>query len=137
MDVEQALHMADGGPHHASEWAEIARTLAAEVRRLQGAVPAGHVRDEKGVDRRLDMTGWSVTNPHAPVDIPTFADGSMWMMNEEAYAIVDGEVHEFYCYDHTPSYTSSGWVLRWGDGEIVLSECYSTRAAAEAARSKA
>lgn len=87
------------------------------------------------VVRKVDTTGWNPADTDESVPLPVYADGELWMMGEEAYTISDdGEVVEFYTYDHPPRWTESGWVVPWGDGEIELNKCYSNHKAAEAAR---
>lgn len=98
--------------------------------------PEGCIIDDKGVVRRVDTSGWDPSDPSRHVPLPVYADGEIWMMGEEAYTIEDGEIHEFFPSEHNPAWTSAGWVIRWGDGEIELNKCYSTREAAEAAKSK-
>lgn len=108
----------------------IARALAAAR-----IAPPGHVIDDQGCVRKVDTTGWNPADTDESVPLPVYADGELWMMGEEAYTISgDGEVVEFYTYDHPPRWTASGWVVPWGDGEIELNKCYSNRESAEAAR---
>lgn len=95
--------------------------------------PKGSILDDGGVVRLIDTRYFDPKDPARHVGLPVFADGEVWMMNEEFYTIDDGEVCEFYDSGHKPEWTSSGWVVRWGEGEIELSKCWSTRAAAEAA----
>ena len=130
MDVEQALKDAESGRRYNDQyWAKVANTLAAEVRRLAGAVPAGHVRDEKGEDRRVLGK------------IPLTADGCVFGVNPgTVYHIADGEVLELEVEDETDEVA----IDMTDDFELVDEdemptplppwECYSTRAAAEAAR---
>lgn len=96
--------------------------------------PPGHIIDDQGVVRKVDTTGWDPADTSKPVPLPVYADGELWMMGEEAFTIVDNEVRIIYTYDHCPSWTSSGWVIRWGDGEIELNKCYANSEAAEAAK---
>jgi hypothetical protein len=104
--------------------------------RAAATVPKGMVRVGTE-DHRLDLTGWSCEDPERAVPLPVFADGEMWIQHEEFYTIgEDGHIHEFFSFEHGISWTSSGWVVRWGDGEIELSKCYSSQSAAQAARER-
>lgn len=94
-------------------------------------VPEGHVRLPSGEDVRLEPFGDDIGGN--PIPLPRFADGTLWLINEWVWAIVDGDIHKFLPM-REPSWTSSGWVLEWDDGEIELSKCYPNEAAAESAR---
>lgn len=124
MDVHEALHMVDGGPHHIGEWAEAATTLAAEVRRLAGAVPAGCVRDETGADVPFVGT------------LPRTADGVIVGHNADIF------VRGGFKADAVGNGVAWGPVtLDIDTGErhrtaFAFDQCYSTRAAAEAARER-
>lgn len=163
MDVEQAMKDADnmgtGADDHAAiaervwagtRWhypqiermADLIRTLAAEVRRLSGAVPAGCVRDEKGVDRQ-------VVGP-----LPITRDGVVVCVGCEVFhpqqdqafhlsvmAHDGGEDTEEFPIPNDCEYV--GHYSYW-EGDTGYStyetydirQCYSTRAAAEAARER-
>jgi hypothetical protein len=96
--------------------------------------PKGHVLDDAGVVRKVDTTRWDPANIDKAVPLPVYADGELWMMGEDAYVIFGSEVSEFFPTREYPEWTSIGWVLRWGDGEIELNKCYSTRESALAAK---
>lgn len=98
-----------------------ANTLAAEVRRLQSAVPAGHVRDENGVDRKV-LGALPITADECVVGIGALVyefdaddEPPQWVEQE-----ADHFAHELVCNTENPV--------------EVYAKCYSTRAAAEAAR---
>lgn len=96
-------------------------------------IEPGFIRDSEGVDHRIDMHGFDPGNPERAVPLPCFADGTYWMLNEDYYTIDEesGKVVEFFSYDDFPKWTASGWCIEWGDGEIELAKCYSTREAAQ------
>lgn len=126
MDVDKALAMADliehGGKPDATAAKNTIRTLAAEVRRLQGAVPAGHVRDEKGVDVPFVGT------------LPRTADGVIVGHGATVYVNDMSEVYQgradcaAYAWFVTPP-PQDGF-------RRAYCKCYSTRGAAEAARER-
>lgn len=131
MDVEQAMKVADEqlalidagelATPQAKQRAVAMATLAAEVRRLAGAVPAGHVRDEKGVDRKV--LG----------DLPVTVDGCV--IGNKAYLWNfmpgvkgrDDDKPMRVCYKPSPIMDPDAYT----DGPTMM---WSTRAAAEAAR---
>lgn len=60
----------------------------------------------------------------SPVPLPLFADGTLYCLNEIIFAHgEDDQVFSFYT-EREPEWTSDGWVVRCGDGEIELGKCY-------------
>lgn len=157
MDVEQALQLADGVEGSDNCYIVALQTLAAEVRRLQGAVPAGHVRDEKGVDYRIGAIG---------TDVPVTADGEIVMHGDLVYHPDDplrelrvrdtGDVDDDWGVvvkklreggesisddEEVPQWAACYWYFEPDTGYreewiVRVSSCYATRAAAEAARER-
>lgn len=147
MDVEQAMAYAEwaksvGSVDLMAKPVRAVVTLAAEVRRLQGAVPAGCVRDDKGVDRQ-------VVGP-----LPITRDGVVVCVGCEVFhpqqdqafhlsvmAHDGGEDTEEFPIPNDCEYV--GHYSYW-EGDTGYStyetydirQCYSTRAAAEAARER-
>lgn len=90
------------------------------------SVPKGHhvVRIEPLGN---DMSG-------KPVPLPLLADGTLWCLNEILYT---HDTNGYVCDwlpQRAPVWTSSGWAVEWGEGEVPLSECYPNRESAESAR---
>jgi hypothetical protein len=106
--------------------------------RASALPPEGSILTADGVVRRYDFGN---DREGKPIPLPILGDGSLWAMNEELWTIdVDnddhkgtGEVVSIY-HDEKLSWTQSGWVVGWGEGEIQLSKCYSTKESAELAR---
>lgn len=116
MDVEQALKVATTKPMMGVQMREMnaLRTLAAEVRRLRGAVPDGSMRDHLGIDRPIH-------------GVPPFtADGYIGGSMSPVWTLVDGKAYRCYL----------SMVGELGAKVFVAgtTTCYSTREAAEAAR---
>lgn len=69
-----------------------------------------------------------------PVPLPLLADGTLWCLNEILYT---HDTNGYVCDwlpQRAPVWTSSGWAVEWGEGEVPLSECYPNRESAESAR---
>lgn len=121
MDVEQAMAWAEwaksaGSEEHMQKAARAAVTLAAEVRRLAGAVPAGHVRDEKGED--VPFVG---TLPRTKDGVIVGNHAALWVNDIDAPFSL--RVDNIGCTD-----------VEGCDDFFEVGEMYATRAAAEAAR---
>lgn len=125
MTVEEALNRIQGYTRIEGEpWPmTAARTLAAEVRRLSGAVPAGCVRDDKGVD--FPVLG----------ELPLTADrcvigkkAYLWNFMPGAKGRDDDKPMRV-CYKPSPIMDPDAYT----DGPTMM---WSTRAAAEAARER-
>lgn len=140
MDVEEAMKVAneqlaliDAGElatPQAKQRAAAICTLAAEVRRLSGAVPAGHVRDEKGVDVPFVGT------------LARTADGCILGLCGNFYFngggnIVAAGVLALHVNEDEGNRVVVEYRDTDGDEDVLwATNCYSTRAAAEAARRK-
>lgn len=91
--------------------------LQDEVRRLRGAVPSGHVRDETGADRRV--LG----------ELRTTIDGCVIGENAQVWVVMaDHRDGRCLGLGRTQLIVADDWE------ETDIGECYSTREAADAAR---
>ena len=108
------------------------------------APPEGHLLDDQGLLHKawlpLGTEYWNATKSK-PVPLPIFADGTMWLLNEDVWTFNKFGVH---CFRSNSAHHGSG--LAWEDGEWLvllagsqhgetrrLSECYPTEELASAA----
>lgn len=97
---------------------------------MQGKVPPpGHILDDRGVVRRV------ASDENHP--LPILADGALWVLPSYVWIIGDdGAPQELCVEDHGLSWIDGGWCFQYGDGDVMVSDCYSTAEAARAAAGK-
>lgn len=143
MDVEQAMLYANRTVSQVRDpqALEVVRTLAAEVRRLSGAVPAGCVRDEAGADvpfvGTLPRTADNVIVGHGA----TIHHPARFRCNDKNHTLVEGPSFTMVLAEDADADRDATRppFVAWGGPQhdcAGIEECYSTRAAAEAARER-
>lgn len=141
MDVEQAMLYANRTVSQVRDpqALEVVRTLAAEVRRLSGSVPAGCVRDEAGADvpfvGTLPRTADNVIVGHGA----TIHHPVRFRCNDKNHTLVEGPSFTMVLAEDVDADRDATRppFVSWGGPQhdcAGIEECYSTRAAAEAAR---
>lgn len=105
-------------------------TAALEAKDAERIPPKGHMIDDDGTVRKV------LTDENHP--LPILGDGSMWVLPSYVWTFDnEGQPTEICVEDCNLEWTEGSWTFQYGDGDVPLSDCYSTRAAAEQAAKEA